>query len=94
LVASDYAGEALAYYTAGDRVVSGFSVFSHHAKQRDAVLNGFLASHPSGTRFLIVSQWLPEDDVRRETRDAALARFHAEPLARQNQIDIYSAVVP
>jgi hypothetical protein len=94
LVASDYAGEALAYYAAGQRSVAGFSVFSHHAEQRDAVLNEFLASHPSGSRFLVVSQWLPEDDVRRATRDAALAKFHAEPLARQNQIDIYSAVVP
>jgi hypothetical protein len=94
LVASDYAGEALAYYTAGKRPIVGFSVFAHHAEQRDAVLNEFLASHPPGTRFLLVSQWLPEDDVRRVTRDAALMRFHAEPLARQNQIGIYSAVVP
>jgi hypothetical protein len=94
LVASDYAGDALAYYTAGERSVAGFSVFSHHAAQREAILNEFLASHPSGTRFLLVSQWLPKDDVRRDTRDAALARFHAEPLVRQSQIDIYSAVVP
>lgn len=94
LVASDYAGEALAYYAAGKRPVAGFSVFAHHAEQRDAVLSEFVDRHPSGTRILLVSQWLPEDDVRRETRDAALLKFRAEPLARQNQIDIYSAVVP
>ncbi len=94
LVASNYIGSALRYYAEETRPVASFPIFSQHASERDAALGEFLAAHPAGTRFMIVSQWLPDDDVRRATRDAALREFDAKLVAELNQTEIYSAVVP
>jgi len=93
LVASHYMGTALDYY-AGDRQVASFPIFASQADDREARINAFLQEHPAGTRFWIVSQWLPEDDGRIVARDAALARFGAQLAADLGHTQIYSAAVP
>ena len=94
LVASDYTGTALSYYAGTSRSIASFPIFSQHVAEREAAIDEFLVRHPPGTRFTLVSQWLPADDVRRATRDAALHQFAARLVAELNQTEIYSAAVP
>lgn len=93
LVASHYTGAAMDYY-AGSRPVSSFPIFASQAEDRDRRVGEFLESRPAGTKFWIVSQWLPLDDGRILARDAALKRFGAKLAADLGHTQIYSAVVP
>ncbi|BBO33016.1 glycosyltransferase family 39 protein [Lacipirellula parvula] len=93
LVASNYMGHALQHYWPADRSLTSFPIFAHHGEQRAERLAEFQAAHPAGTKYWIVSQWLPEDDVRRETRDAVLTELGAKREAELVQMEIYSAEV-
>lgn len=93
LVASNYMGHALQYYWPAERSLTSFPIFAHHGEQRAERLAEFQAAHPAGTKYWIVSQWLPEDDVRRETRDAVLDELGAKREAELVQMEIYSAEV-
>lgn len=93
LVASNYMGHALQYYWPAERLLTSFPIFAHHGELRAERLAEFKAAHPVGTKYWIVSQWLPSDDVRRETRDAVLAELGAKPEAELVQMEIYSAEV-
>jgi hypothetical protein len=92
LVASNYMGDALAYYWEDERPLTSFPIFAHHQKQREQRLAEFLTAVPTGTRYWIVSQWLPADDTRRATRDAVLHDLNATLEAELVQMEIYSAV--
>lgn len=94
LVASNYMGAALRYYWPAERPLTSFPIFAHHGDQRAERLQEFRQTHPSGTKFWIVSQWLPETDVRRATRDAALVELGATLEAQLVQMEIYSAQQP
>lgn len=93
LVASNYMGAALQYYWPEERPLTSFPIFAHHGEQRAERLAEFRAAYPAGTKYWIVSQWLPADDVRRETRDAALDELNAKLEAELVQMEIYSAEV-
>jgi hypothetical protein len=91
LVASNYMGAALQYYWPEERSLTSFPIFAHHREQRAERLAEFRAAHSAGTKYWIVSQWLPDDDVRRATRDAALTELNAKLEAELVQMEIYSA---
>ena len=93
LVASNYMGSALEYYWPEDRSLASFPIFAHHGEQRAERLAEFRAVHPPGTKYWIVSQWLPADDVRRQTRDEVLKELDAKLEAELVQMEIYSAEV-
>ena len=93
LVASNYMGAALEYYWPEDRSLASFPIFAHHGEQRAERLAEFRAVHPPGTKYWIVSQWLPGDDVRRQTRDEVLNELGAKLEAELVQMEIYSAEV-
>lgn len=74
-----------------ERALTSFPIFAHHGEQRAARIAEFRAPHPPGTKYWIVSQWIPADDVRRKTCDAALAELDAKLEAELVQMEIYSA---
>ncbi|MCA9237902.1 MAG: glycosyltransferase family 39 protein [Planctomycetales bacterium] len=91
VVASHYMGQALHYYTGDSRPLASFPIFVQFEDVRQREIAEFLDTLQPGERYWIVSQWLPKDDVRRETRDAALQRLGAVLRAELNQTEIYEA---
>ncbi|MAT69376.1 MAG: hypothetical protein CMJ58_07590 [Planctomycetaceae bacterium] len=92
LVASPHMAQALAYYLPEQRTYDWFPIFAEKSDEREARIAEFLGNRENGERYWIVSQWLPRDDTRRETRDGALRQLGAELRAELNQAEIYQAV--
>ncbi len=71
LVASPYMAAALDYYLDDDWKVSSFPIFAELEEQRQNEIRNFRESLSEGSEYWYVSQWLPDDDVRRTVRDRA-----------------------
>lgn len=91
LVASPYMEAALGYYLGESRPLASFPIFDHFEEARERSLDNFRDSLAWRQRYWIVSQWLPADDPRRETRDAVLRKLHARWRIELNKTEIYEA---
>ncbi len=92
LVASPYMAQALRYYLPEDWEVDSFPIFSQLEEPREKRVAEFLASLDKGEPYWFLSQWLPKDDIRRQTRDAIRERLASEFITEVGMMEIYKAV--
>lgn len=92
LVASPYMAQALRYYLPEDWQVDSFPIFSQREEPREKEVAKFLASLGEGEPYWFLSQWLPKDDIRRQTRDAIRERLASEFITEVGMMEIYKAV--
>ncbi len=94
LVANPYIATALDYYLDDEWEISSFSIFVEYKEGRKRSLEEFVDSHSPGSRLWILSEWLPYDDSRLETRNEVRDRFQAELIHELCMMEISVGRIP